>query len=232
MINLRVLVVDDEPDIRQIIVSSLARDPLFVLRCCASGGEALATAVKWRPDLVLLDEMLPDMDGTAVLARLRSDKRSAPIPIVLMTACARHFQCFKEIDAAGAIAKPIDPGGLAAAIRHFARVEGSLSQLRQDFIRRLETDACALSACRTSLSERHAEPTVRRVNQIAHALAGASGIYGFAGITCESAALAAAAEQNLAGSAKRSDVERALDRLLRRIGPPQEQSPRYSAATA
>jgi CheY-like chemotaxis protein len=212
--------------------SSLAHDPLFVLRCCASGGEALSTAVEWRPDLVLLDEVLPNMDGAAVLVRLRSDKRSAPIPVVLMTSHVEEFQCFEEFDAAGVIAKPIDPSSLAAAIRRFARVDGSLSQLRQNFIRRLESDAYALSACRASLSDRHAGPAVERVKRIAHALAGASGIYGFAGITCESAALAAAAEGNLAGRAKRVDVERALDRLLMRIGLPEQPSQHYSAATA
>jgi hypothetical protein len=58
-----------------------------------------------------------------------------------------------------------------------------------------------------------------RINEIAHSLAGAGGIYGFAGITCASAALSDAAERNLAGRAKPLDVERALNRLLERICP-------------
>jgi hypothetical protein len=79
--------------------------------------------------------------------------------------------------------------------------------------------ACALSACRPWLSQAACETVVTRINQIAHALAGAGGIYGFAGITCESAALSDIAENSLAGRAGRMDVEAALDRLLARIKP-------------
>ena len=64
MINLYLLLVDDESDIRQTVAASLALDPFFILRDCASGAETLAAAVVWRPDFILLDVMMPDMDGT------------------------------------------------------------------------------------------------------------------------------------------------------------------------
>jgi uncharacterized membrane protein YjfL (UPF0719 family) len=67
------------------------------------------------------------------------------------------------------------------------------------------------------LTQAHAETALIRINEIAHSLAGAGGIYGFAGITCASAALSDAAQNNLAGRAKPIDVERALNRLLERI---------------
>jgi hypothetical protein len=70
-----------------------------------------------------------------------------------------------------------------------------------------------------------------RISAIAHALAGAGGIYGFAGISCESAALSAAARSHLAGCGKRIDVEQALDRLIKRIEP-SSQNPSYPAALA
>jgi CheY-like chemotaxis protein len=219
MLNLRVMVVDDSPDSRQIIEASLSRDPFFTVRGCASGGEALTTAVEWRPDLVLLNDKLPGMDAITVLTTMRSDKRTAPIAVVLVTERTREWKRFKSLGATGVIARPLDPADLPAAMRRFVPVEGSLSTLRENFLKRLAADASALSACRASLSEVHTEPAMRRVNSIAHALAGAGGIYGFAGITCESAALAAAAEQNLAGSAKHIVVVQALDRLLTRIRP-------------
>jgi CheY-like chemotaxis protein len=106
MINLRVMVVDDEPDIRDIIAISLDRDPLFVSRGCGTGNEALLTAIDWRPDLTLLDVMMPDMDGPAVLARLRADRRTAPIPVVFVTARAKEPERLRELGAAGVIAKP------------------------------------------------------------------------------------------------------------------------------
>jgi CheY-like chemotaxis protein len=221
MINLHVLIVDDDADIREVIAGSLRRDPFFVVRGCASGRDALAAAVEWRPDLTLLDVMMPGMDGLTVLARLRADRRTAPIPVVFVTARARVEERarFTALGAAGVIPKPFDPAALAAEIRRYIPLEGVLSAARADFLQRLQSDACALSACRLWLSETPSPPALMRINEIAHALAGAGGIYGFAGITCESAALSDMAERNLAGHARQADVEHALDRLLRRIKP-------------
>jgi CheY-like chemotaxis protein len=221
MINLHVLFADDEPDTRDIIGASLARDPFFVSRGCGSGGDVLATALEWRPDLTLLDVVMPEMDGPTVLARLRADRRTAPIPVVFVTARAHRSarEHYMQIGAAGVIAKPFDPMGLAAELRRYIPFEGALSSARDGFLQRLAADAGALSACRAWLSQTHCEPALMRINAIAHALAGAGGIYGFAGITCESAALSAAARSNLGGCAERVDVEQALDRLLKRIEP-------------
>ena len=119
MINLHLLLVDDETDIRQTVEASLAPDPFFILRDCASGAEALAAAVAWRPDLILLNDMMPDMDGPTVLGRLRADRRTAPIPVVFFTARGqgREHQRFRGLGAAGVIAKPFDPMRLAAELR-------------------------------------------------------------------------------------------------------------------
>ena len=109
---------------------------------------------------------------------------------------------------------------LGAEVRRYVAVEGFLSPAREGFLQRLKADACALSDCRLRVTQTQSEPALMRINQIAHSLAGAGGIYGFAGITCASAALSAAAENNLAGRAKPIEVERALNRLLERIASP------------
>jgi len=217
MLNLRVLVVDAEADSRQGIEASLARDPFFIVHGCASGADALVTAIEWRPDLVLLNDQASRVDAMTVLAQVSSDRRTAPISVVLVTNRTCDWEGFKALGATGVIAKPLELSGLPAALRRFVPVEGSLSILRATFLERLAADARALAACRATLARSYAEPVMRRVNSIAHALAGAGGIYGFAGITCESAALAAATEQNLTGAACHIDVDRALDRLLARI---------------
>jgi CheY-like chemotaxis protein len=223
MINLHVMFADDEPDIREIIDMSLALDPLFVLRSCASGNEALTTALEWRPDLILLDVMMPVMDGPMTLAHLRQNRSTAPIPVVFMTARTqtREVAQFKALGAAGVIAKPFDPMALASAVRNFVPAEGPLSAVREDFLRRLQTDADALSNCRSRLAHAPAEPALKRIQEIAHALAGASGVYGFAGIGCESLALADAAGGTLRGRGAIADVEHALDRVMARIEPNQ-----------
>jgi CheY-like chemotaxis protein len=223
MINLRVMFADDEPDIREIIDMSLALDPLFVLRGCASGNEALTTALAWRPDLILLDVMMPVMDGPMTLSQLRQNRTTAPIPVVFMTARTqtREVEQFKVLGAAGVIAKPFDPMALASAVRHFVPAEGPLSAVREDFLRRLQTDGDALSNCRSRLGDSLGEPTLKRIREIAHALAGASGVYGFAGIGCEALALVDAASATIQGRGAIADVEHALDRVMARIEPAQ-----------
>ena len=107
----------------------------------------------------------------------------------------------------------------AAEVRRFVAVEGILSPAREGFLQRLRADADALAGWGLQLTQTPSEAAVVRISEIAHSLAGAGGIYGFAGITCASAALSDAAESNLAGGAKPIDVERALNRLLERISP-------------
>lgn len=240
MINLHVLFADDDAGVREVVASSLERDPFFVVRGCASGSEALAAAMEWRPDLTLLDVRMPGMDGPTVLARLRADRHTAAIPVVFVTGRARtqEFADLKALGAAGVIPKPFSPGDLAGQLRRFVPVEGALAAARENFLLRLNADAYALSLCRQWLSDYAPKPVLVRIHEIAHALAGAGGIYGFAGITCEAAALSDAAESRLAGQASCEDVEEALARLLRRIRPNllpphlRSVSPCYSAATA
>ena len=116
---IRVLYVDDEPDIREIAEMALSLDPEFEVRTAASGAEALDQAADWQPDVVLLDVMMPAMDGPAVLARLRENPVTATIRVAFVTARAHRseIQNFRTLDAVGVIAKPFDPITLAAQVR-------------------------------------------------------------------------------------------------------------------
>ena len=89
MTALRVLHVDDEPDIREVVEFSLGLDADLVVRSSSSGEEALAVVDDWAPDVILLDVMMPVMDGPATLARLQSNPGTAHIPVVFMTARAQ-----------------------------------------------------------------------------------------------------------------------------------------------
>lgn len=220
MIRLHVLLATRDVEIREAYLASLRHDPFFVARRCASGGAVLRVARQWRPDLVVLDADLPG-NGPAVLAHLRADRRTAAIPVVFISVptTAQERARLKALGAVGVIEKPADPHRFGAELRRFVPLEGVLAAARENFFLRLDTDARALSTCRRWLARSGSEPVLARINEIAHALAGAGGIYGFAGITCESAALSDAAENRLAGRAGPSDVERALKRLLRRIRP-------------
>jgi two-component system OmpR family response regulator len=89
MTAIRVLHVDDEPDIREVVELSLRLDSVFATKSCGSGEDALAVAVEWRPDIILLDVMMPVMGGPATLIQLRESARTASIPVIFMTARAR-----------------------------------------------------------------------------------------------------------------------------------------------
>ncbi|HEY1542138.1 MAG TPA: response regulator [Xanthobacteraceae bacterium] len=216
MINLRTLSVDDEPDIREIIDLALGLDPLFMVRECPSGREALRDAVEWRPDLILLDVMMPVMDGLATLAGLRADPHTAMIPVVFMTARTQAYERerFKSLGAAGIIAKPFDPMRLATLVRDC--VPGG-AMPAEDFLWRLNDAHSALGVARAELAQRHERTTLAKIKDLAQALAGTSRLCGFAGIGLEAASLEEAVDGDMAGGAVPMRVEHAIDRVLARI---------------
>lgn len=115
----RILYVDDEPDIREIAEMSLSLDPDFDVRTASGGEAALALIAEWRPAIVLLDVMMPGMDGPAVLARLREDADTVDLKVAFVTARAQksEIQTFATLDAVGVIAKPFAPMSLASQVR-------------------------------------------------------------------------------------------------------------------
>jgi CheY-like chemotaxis protein len=119
MSAIRILHVDDEPDIRDVVDMSLGLNPDFEVRACGSGAEAIATAAEWSPLLILLDVMMPGMDGPTTLAQLRQNPQTSDIPVLFMTARAqnREIEQFIALGAQGVISKPFDPMTLAIVVR-------------------------------------------------------------------------------------------------------------------
>jgi CheY-like chemotaxis protein len=222
MIAICILHVDDEPDIREVVELSLGLDPDFTVQGCCSGREALAVAAEWGPDLILLDVMMPGLDGPATLAQLRQNAETAQFPVVFMTARtqAREVARFRALGAAGVIAKPFDPMTLAAALRGYVQpLRDPLAHLRAEFLIRIKTDATALSEGRCVLEKGHRTPgTLERIRHIAHALSGASGIYGFAELGDDAARLEDAVVTELAGEGVSDVTDRALDDLIVQSG--------------
>lgn len=117
-----ILVVEDEPDIRDLIVHHLTRDG-FHCRGVASGPDALREIQASRPDLVVLDLMLPGMTGLEVCRRLRGDPASAALPIIMLTAKAGEVDRVVglEMGADDYVAKPFSPPELVARVRAVLR---------------------------------------------------------------------------------------------------------------
>ncbi|BCJ92357.1 hypothetical protein IZ6_30920 [Terrihabitans soli] len=216
MSPLRVLHVDDEPDIREVVELSLSLDPAFETRGCSSGKEALSAAHEWTPDLILLDVMMPHMDGPTTLSRLREDAQTAMIPVVFMTARARagELEYFRSLGALGVIPKPFDPMSLAGSVRSLLEPDARLAALRETFARRVSDNADALAMCRSALRESAASDMLGDVRDLAHSLAGAAGIYGFQKISDAAARLEEESYSALEGLGSADDVIGAIGRLL------------------
>jgi CheY-like chemotaxis protein len=217
MRSVRVLHVDDEADIREVVEISLGLEPTFTVRSCSSGGEAIAAAAEWPPDIILLDVMMPDMDGPTTLARLRERPQSAGIPVVFMTARAQASELdrFITLGAAGVISKPFDPMTLGSVVRAYAlAAETRIGMLRDTFLSRTRSDAVVLAGLRAARNrDGYPSAALDQIEAIACDVAETAGIYGFHHMSVEAGALmdAIAAKPSGAGAA---DIERALDDLL------------------
>jgi CheY-like chemotaxis protein/HPt (histidine-containing phosphotransfer) domain-containing protein len=221
MTALRVLHVDDEPDIREVVEFSLRLDPDLVTRSCASGEEALTVADAWTPDIVLLDVMMPVMDGAATLVRLRENPRTADIPVVFMTARAqsRELDQLRSLGAVGVIPKPFDPMVLAASVRaHVEPPDARLRAMRLEFLQRADADLAALTGIWSALENGYAVPSsLARIRSIAHGLAGSGGIFGFDEISDAAAALEEAVILAGNGSGTISNIGSALEHVVARV---------------
>ncbi len=115
----RILYVEDDPDIQAIAVMVLETIHGFTLEVCSSGNEAVQKAEAFNPDLILLDVMMPNMDGPETLERLREFPTLAVTPVVFMTAKVQpqEVQAYLDLGAVGVIAKPFDPMILADQLR-------------------------------------------------------------------------------------------------------------------
>jgi DNA-binding response OmpR family regulator len=130
-----VLVVDDERSIRMLCRVNLSASGLDVLEA-ENGMAALELARRERPDLVLLDVMMPDVDGWTVARELAGDERTREIPIVFLTARAESAdkRMGQQLGGVGYIVKPFDPVTIGAFVeRVIDRVErGEREQLTRD----------------------------------------------------------------------------------------------------
>jgi len=117
-----ILVVEDERDIRNLVVLHLTRDG-FRCRTASNGVEALREVKRARPDLVVLDLMLPEIDGLEVCRRLRQDASTAATPIIILTAKADEVDRIVglEMGADDYVVKPFSPKELVARVRAVLR---------------------------------------------------------------------------------------------------------------
>lgn len=119
----RILFVEDEPDIQ--IVARLALEMVggFTVEICSSGREALQKAPEFNPELIILDVMMPGIDGPSTLKALRTLNIAVSTPVIFMTAKVQPHEVayYREIGGLEVIAKPFDPMTLSATINDIWR---------------------------------------------------------------------------------------------------------------
>ncbi len=115
----RILYVEDEPDIQAVARLALEHVGGYTVEVCSSGKEALEKLPQFKPDLILLDVMMPGMDGPTTLQALRKLPEGAAIPVVFMTAKVQpqEVEQYKQLGAVDVIPKPFDPMALPERLR-------------------------------------------------------------------------------------------------------------------
>lgn len=115
----RITYVEDEPDIREVAQIALETIGGFTLDVCVNGEEAVQKAPDFDPDLILLDVMMPGMNGVETFQKLRANPKLTNTPIIFMTANAnpKEIAHYNMLGCAGVVAKPFDPVTLPDEIR-------------------------------------------------------------------------------------------------------------------
>lgn len=192
-----VLYVDDDPDICEIVQTTLCVLAGLEVRIAHSGSQAIDLAYDWRPDLILMDVMMPRLDGPATLREMRKHALLAGIPVAFLTAKVMPAEVARLIDlgAIGVLEKPFDPEHLCDDIKNLwdavptppAIATSALlkpgapspgASLTASFLARAQRDVVRLR----ELVERGVQgdgTVLRDIEWVAHSLHGSAAMFGF-----------------------------------------------------
>jgi CheY-like chemotaxis protein len=183
----RVLLVDDDPDVLAIVSLALTAAPGYEVATAATAREALDQARSFRPDIILLDIMMPGTDGRGTLEALRADEETARIPVVFVTAGADRFDCpeYRALGALGVISKPFDPCLLPATLARLRKGEAVDESYPAPLAALAATYEESLRETLGSMEELAAgvarggwqRPIVESLRALAHRLEGTAGLY-------------------------------------------------------
>ncbi len=188
----RILVVDDEPDILAVTRMTLRARGGYEVEVCQSGREALELAPRFEPDLILLDVMMPEMDGPMTLAALRDDLRMATTPVVFMTAKTMRHEAdrYLELGAVGVVAKPFDPRTLVEELERIATRgsnrsgldDSKMAELVESYAARLPEKVREIRNLWDQV-EGGSDGATDRLHRSLHRIVGTAGTFGYASLS-------------------------------------------------
>jgi two-component system, OmpR family, response regulator len=227
-----VLCVDDDPDICEVVRATLCLVAGLDVHTAGSGEQAIDLAYEHRPDLILMDVMMPGLDGPATLKRIRNSALINEIPLVFLTAkvLPAEIAHFLQLGAIGVIRKPFDPIKLGDELlalwegKDSARevigtqnapspVQAQIDSLAESFLQRTRGDAVRL----TEMFERVRAgdwSILKDVERIAHSINGTGAMFGFPQLSAAGEAIEEVAREVMANH---SDCRAGADPALRQL---------------
>jgi DNA-binding response OmpR family regulator len=120
----KILVVDDDPEIVELLVDAIGRDGRFEMRTASSGYEAGMLTQHFHPDIILLDYMLPDINGNVVCQTIKNNPEFADIVIIIVSGVVKQDQIEQllKTGAADFVKKPFNIGDLTAKIEQYLQI--------------------------------------------------------------------------------------------------------------
>jgi CheY-like chemotaxis protein len=188
----KVMIVDDDDDVRAVTALAASKIGGWDVVSVASGEAAIEQSRGERPDVILLDVMMPSMDGPATMARLREDPVTADTPIIFLTAKVQQHEvvAYLALGAQGVIRKPFDVTQLPSEIQRIVdsnapaehAFEDELAAMRERVRPKLQRDLRQLDARARNACDAAADTVeVEAARELAHRLMGTSGSFGFDG---------------------------------------------------
>jgi two-component system OmpR family response regulator len=230
----QILVVDDDPDLLAVVSLALTGLGEYVVETCASPCDAVEAARRFAPDLILLDLMMPGLDGFAVVKAMRELPATSGTPVVFMSARAERPPAqWESLECLGVIQKPFDPVRLPETLeelwslhvrRRIVAHEREFEVLRRAYIGELAEKMRAMQAAATTLAtEGWDRAVVESLAQLAHRIAGSAGLYRLPALSRSASALEEIINRLLSGptwppasaSTDLASLVRAVDRAAR-----------------
>ncbi len=192
----RILVIDDEHEVRTMAKLVLEKIGNFSVEISSSGSEALDLITKFNPDLILLDVMMPGMDGPGVLKVLRAQRETATIPVIFLTAKVQQqeIEQYKKLGALDVIPKPFDPMTLSSSITGIWGLHHRLMNPTVDLLEQLKILRSTYAEqvpgkvehikekWRTLHDDDVGKETLKSLHRFTHSLAGSCGTFGFSSL--------------------------------------------------